>query len=77
MSVTNETSLISSRTHAQGEAELCWLYDMSTSLRKSIQILRGIGLTLSQVKDRVHDIRAFELRTEIFKIGVFLGLVSD
>ena len=50
MSMTDHETLTSTRTHAQGDSELCWLYSMSTSLRRSIKIFIGIGLTVYQVK---------------------------
>ena len=34
-------------------------------------------LSQKTVKGRVHDVKALELRPEIFRMGVFLGLVSD
>ena len=33
--------------------------------------------TLSEIKGRVHDVKALELRPEIFRMWVFSGVVSD
>ena len=31
------------RTHSQGETELCWLYALTTSIHKTLQIKLGTG----------------------------------
>merc|ERR1719336_3468208 len=38
-SITDQRTLTSTRIHAQGDSELCWLYSESTSLCRSVKLL--------------------------------------
>ena len=50
ISKTGLTTVKSTRTHAQGESELCWLYSISTSLKRSLKLNIGKGFKVYKIK---------------------------
>ena len=45
ISITDGKVVTSTRTHDQGESDLCWNYASTSSIRQSLRVKIGTGLT--------------------------------